>query len=205
MPQALWWDHNAYYHPWLLSQLPARMNRALDVGCGAGALARRLSERADQVDAIDISPGMIDRARAASAHARNIEWMVGDLLETDLSGRYDVVTAVSSLHHMPLRPALTRMADLLKPGGTLAVVGLYRHATPTDYALDVLALPANGVVGLARAARARAGKPYDEGMPVKDPTTSLADVNDAADELLPGVRIRRRLFWRYTLAWQRPG
>jgi ubiquinone/menaquinone biosynthesis C-methylase UbiE len=34
------WDHNAWYHRLLLRQVPARAERVLDVGCGAGTLAR---------------------------------------------------------------------------------------------------------------------------------------------------------------------
>jgi 2-polyprenyl-3-methyl-5-hydroxy-6-metoxy-1,4-benzoquinol methylase len=41
------WDHNSYYHERLLRALPARCGRVLDVGCGAGAFAARLAERAD--------------------------------------------------------------------------------------------------------------------------------------------------------------
>jgi hypothetical protein len=33
------WDHNSYYQPRLLRALPARCERVLDVGCGAGDFA----------------------------------------------------------------------------------------------------------------------------------------------------------------------
>jgi hypothetical protein len=42
---------------------------------------------------------------------------------------YDAMTAVSSLHHMPLQAALARLTGLLCPGGVLFVVGHYRPAT----------------------------------------------------------------------------
>jgi hypothetical protein len=42
-------------------------------------------------------------------------------------------------------------------------------------------------------------------MPVKwPPDTTLADIRDAATELLPGARVRRLLFFRYGLEWTRP-
>ncbi len=65
-PQATYWDHNAHYHEFLLQRLPARPGRALDVGCGTGAFARRLAQRAEAVDAVDVSPGMIAAVRAAT-------------------------------------------------------------------------------------------------------------------------------------------
>ncbi|RKT85338.1 Methyltransferase domain-containing protein [Saccharopolyspora antimicrobica] len=204
LPKALLWDHNAHYHSWLLRQLPPRSARVLDVGCGTGAFARELAERAEHVDAVDVSPEMIERASGASA--RNVSWLCGDVLDLSLdSSGYDAVTAISSLHHMPLRPALTRLADLLRPGGTLAVVGHYRKQTPTDFALDAVTLPANAAVGAYKAARGRAGKPHDEGMPVKDPANTLLEIRTAAAEILPGAVVQRRLFWRYTLLWRNTG
>jgi 2-polyprenyl-3-methyl-5-hydroxy-6-metoxy-1,4-benzoquinol methylase len=56
MPPRLRWDHNAHYHGELLRRLPASIDRALDVGCGAGEFARLLAARARNVDAVDASP-----------------------------------------------------------------------------------------------------------------------------------------------------
>lgn len=92
---------------------------------------------------------------------------------------YDAITAVSSLNHMPLQPALERLARLLRPGGVLVVVGHYRPVTATDRALELVSLPANAAVGAALALRGRAGKPDDNGMPVLTPLTTLADVRAA--------------------------
>jgi SAM-dependent methyltransferase len=203
LPQRFQWDHNAHYHRWLLGQLPDRAATALDIGCGDGALVRLLSDRVDQIDGIDVSADMIDRARAQSVS--NARWLVGDVLNPDVDlrrGGYDVVTAVSSLHHMPLREGLDRMTALVRPGGVLVVVGLYRQATLADRAMEVVTLPANAAVGVALAARGRAGKPHDECMPIQEATTTLAELRAAA-ESLPGASLRRRMFWRYSLVWRR--
>jgi SAM-dependent methyltransferase len=157
----------------------------------------------DQIDGIDVSADMIDRARAQSVS--NARWLVGDVLDPDVDlrrGGYDVVTAVSSLHHMPLREGLDRMTALVRPGGVLVVVGLYRQATLADRAMEVVTLPANAAVGVALAARGRAGKPHDECMPIQEATTTLAELRAAA-ESLPGASLRRRMFWRYSLVWRR--
>jgi SAM-dependent methyltransferase len=207
LPGFLLWDHNAHYHEWLIRRLPAGCERALDVGCGAGALARRLASQVRTVDAVDRSEVMIERARA-TAGGSGVRWLLGDLLDETLpleAGAYDVVTAVSSLHHMPLRPALARLRTLVRPGGVLAVVGLYRAADISDYLIDGLAVPANLLVGATRAARGRGGKPVNVDMPVVwPPETTLTEIRDAAAELLPGARIRRLLFFRYGMVWTRP-
>jgi hypothetical protein len=41
-------------------------------------------------------------------------------------------------------------------------------------------------------------------MPVRDATTTLAEIAAAARGPLPGAVIRRRLFFRYTLRWDKP-
>ena len=113
LPRKLWWSHNAYYHQWLLRHLPQSIGSALDVGCGKGDLARALANRTDQVDAVDASHTMIERASAIESE---VNWLPGDILDETLPLRangYDVVTAVSSLHHMPLTMGLNRLA---KPG-----------------------------------------------------------------------------------------
>jgi SAM-dependent methyltransferase len=205
LPRALWWDHNAYYHRWLLGKLPGRLDSALDVGCGAGGLAARLADRAGRVDAVDRSDAMIERAGTLAPG--RVNWLLGDLLNDTLPldpHGYDLVAAVSSLHHLPLRPALHRLAGLVRPGGLLAVIGMYRPVTAADRALDVLALPATAAMGAVLAAVGRAGKPYDVGMPVHDPSDTLAEIRAAAAECVPGAVLRRRLFWRYTLLWRRP-
>ena len=133
-------------------------------------------------------------------------WWAGDVLDPAVpltEGGYDAVVAVSSLHHMPLRPALTRLAGLLRPGGALVVVGHYR-ATPADLPLELLRLPANAAVGAVLALRGAAGKPDDEEMPVLPPTDTLADVRSVVREVLPGATLRRALFWRYLLTWRHP-
>lgn len=206
LPQALWWDHNAYYHRKLVRRLPARLDRALDVGCGHGVLAELVAARSNHVDAVDVSARMIERAKARPP--ANVRWLLGDVLGETLPldpGGYDLVTAVSSLHHLPLRPGLRRLAGLVRPGGVLAVIGLYRPATVSDRLIDACALPANAAMGVALAARGRAGKPHDADMPVKDPIDTYAEIVAAAAEFTPGALLRRRLFFRCSLLWRRPG
>jgi SAM-dependent methyltransferase len=189
----------------MLRQIPARADRVLDAGCGSGALAERLAARSAQVDAVDVSEVMIRRARRSGARG-NVRWLRGDLLDPGLSlapGGYDAVTVLSSVHHLPLRAGLARLAGLVRGGGVLVIVGLYRPATAADWVTQMLALPANGFVGAWLALRGRAGK-RDEDMPVGPAGTTLSELRSVTAEVLPGFKPRRRLFWRYSLVWRRP-
>ncbi len=47
------WNHNIHFHNYLLSQVPKKNNRVLDVGCGSGLLAWKIAKISDRVDAID--------------------------------------------------------------------------------------------------------------------------------------------------------
>jgi SAM-dependent methyltransferase len=216
LPATLHWDHNEHYHRWLLRQLPDSPGRVLDVGCGAGLLASRMAGRAGQVDGVDRSAAMIEQARFRYPPGARLHWIAGDLLDPRLPlapGGYDAVTALSSLHHLPLRAGLARLASLVRPGGVLAVVGLYRDATVADYAFEPVSVAANWAMGAAlrlrrheapsRAVLAEAA-PNHEHMPVLDAQDTLPDIRAAARELTPGAQIRRCAFWRYSLAWHRP-
>jgi hypothetical protein len=46
-----------------------------------------------------------------------------------------------------------------------------------------------------------AGQPV---MPVRVPAATLAEITAATRATLPGANVRRRLFFRYTLRWDKP-
>ena len=101
---------------WLVSVLP-HGGRALDLGCGAGCHAVLLAGRFTHVDAVDISLPMIEIARAKRSRP-NVAYRQADLLETTVSGDYDLVLSVMTLHHVPdLQAALAHIKRLLAPGG----------------------------------------------------------------------------------------
>lgn len=196
------WDHNAHYHRWILRRLPGRSARALDVGSGSGGLARLLASRADAVHGIDADPAIVDRARERTAPGVPVTFSVGDALEDVPSGPYDVITCVATLHHLPLSEALTYFRRHLAPGGTLIVVGLYRPRSRSDYLIDAVAIPSNIAMAWIKNKGRRAPRPVAMTAPTRPATTAFPDIVRDARRVLPGARLRRRLFWRYTLVWK---
>ncbi|NUP39748.1 MAG: class I SAM-dependent methyltransferase [Streptomyces sp.] len=194
-----YWNTNVARHPGILRAVPGGCRDALDVGCGDGLLARKLAGRARHVTGIDRSPDMIACARdAASGHPR-LTFVEGDFLTAELPGAgYDFVCSVTTVHHMDFEAALVRMRELLRPGGTLVVVGLAREASVTDRAAWIAAAP---IVRITKVLRHAHGP---EGMPVADPQMSYGQVRAAAGRLLPGVRYRRHVLRRYSLTWEKP-
>ncbi|SEM69643.1 class I SAM-dependent methyltransferase [Nonomuraea pusilla] len=187
------WNHNVHYHPLVLRALPERCESALDVGCGDGLLAAKLAARAGHVTGVDSSPEMIELARRRHP---GVEFVHGDFMSWP-HGRYDVVTSVATIHHMAFDAALSRMAAALRPGGTLVVLGVPR-TSPADLPYELLGVPYNRLMkALRREAQA-------DGMPARQPEMTWAEVRRRARRLLPGVRCRRHLLWRYSLVWCRP-
>jgi SAM-dependent methyltransferase len=150
--------------------------RALDVGCGTGALARQLAAEGARVVAIDVSPAAIHAAAheaKESGESPLPEFAVADLLSPSSlpAGPFEVVTCVLSLHESaePER-ALRAAAKLLHPRGrmVLAFEHPWRAAarpTPGPFA----SLPA--LLGALRAAGLRlvdAAEPEPPGAPMDE-------------------------------------
>lgn len=192
------WNHNIHYHGVVMNSVPSNCRRALEVGCGQGMLAQKLAGRCEEVIAMDVDPASLSQAKAANSSEARIAFVEGDVMTHPFSGgSFDFITAVATLHHLPLRPALSRFRDLLGAGGVLAVVGLYRAHALEDYALAAAALPMSWMFRcLYRHA--------DIGAPLQDPSETLREIRSACNALLPGAVFRRRLLFRYSLVWRKP-
>jgi ubiquinone/menaquinone biosynthesis C-methylase UbiE len=196
------WDHNSHYHGLLLKQLPSRVERALDVGCGHGAFASRLAGLAIHVDAVDVDVCALDEARRLCTNHSNLKFIQGDFVALNLpTAHYDVVTSIAALHHMALFQALEQMKRVLRPGGVLAVLGLYREATISDYVASAASVLARLVY---RVMHRHDISDSTKAPPEKAPTNTLKEIKVAANAVTPGARMRRHLLWRYSLIWEKP-
>ena len=98
-------------------ELPEPCSRVLEVGCGEGDLARRLTAPGRAVVGLDTSAEAVARARAAGVDARQVDW-----LELEDGEPVDAVLFVRSLHHMSdLDAAVAKAAARLRPGGRVIV------------------------------------------------------------------------------------
>ena len=93
--------------------------------------------------------------------------------------------------------ALTLFRERPAPGGTLVVVGLSRARGPVDHALGVVSTPLDLAMGLLKNGGRRAPRPAPPAP--RPPDMTFAAVAAEARRVLPGARLRRRLFWRCTL------
>ncbi|HEX6189387.1 MAG TPA: methyltransferase domain-containing protein [Pyrinomonadaceae bacterium] len=202
------WTHNNHYHSFLLRRVPAQCRKALEIGCGTGAFARRLAERAEHVTALDLSPEMIRVARSQSSDISNIRFQLADVNNWDFPKRhFDCIAAIATLHHTKLREVLSKAKVALTPGGVLLVLDLYEPFGLRDSLTNVVAVGVSGALRLLHNGRL---KPSPEVQAAweehgrHDSYLTVAEVKRLCAEVLPGARIRKHLFWRYSIVWQAP-
>ncbi|WP_055488228.1 bifunctional 2-polyprenyl-6-hydroxyphenol methylase/3-demethylubiquinol 3-O-methyltransferase UbiG [Streptomyces sp. WMMB 322] len=204
-------DHNDHYHRLLSRHVPRHGGRALDVGCGSGRFALRLTRLGMDVDAIDPSGEMIAQARALCPReegARSPRFRQADVTDLELPrNHYDFISCLASIHHVPFE-TVSALRAALAPGGVLVILGCYREKGRLDLLWSLAAVPVNAVARLAaraadrlRPASAPAGWARTD-PPVKQPGMTLSRIHSEAAVLLPGSRIRRLLFWRYLLVFR---
>ncbi|MGW3953870.1 class I SAM-dependent methyltransferase [Streptomyces sp. NPDC004752] len=116
----------------LRSWLPGRPADVLDLGCGTGSLALLAAERGHRVTGVDLSPAMVDLARAKTA-GREAVFLVGDAAAPPVGvRRFDAVLVRHLLWTLPgPGRALRRWSGLLRPGGRLVLVeGVWGTVSP---------------------------------------------------------------------------
>jgi ubiquinone/menaquinone biosynthesis C-methylase UbiE len=107
----------------------------LECGCGTGLILERVARFARSARAIDLSPGMLERARARGLDVREASVTAIPFAPES----FDVVCAFKVLAHVPqIGHALAEMARVTRPGGVviaefynpLSVRGIIKRMTP---------------------------------------------------------------------------
>jgi demethylmenaquinone methyltransferase/2-methoxy-6-polyprenyl-1,4-benzoquinol methylase len=169
---------------------------AIDVAAGTGKLAAALADRVGpfgRVVAVDLSPAMVGRGRAATRDIVQLEFSVGDAAALAFeTGRFDAATIAFALRVMPDRGAvLAELRRVVRPGGRVVCLEPVRPrprwwGRVYDGAVRRLAPLAVAAGGRGTAYRRLAG--------------SVHDATDAAAllELMRGaglVEVRHRGLW----------
>ena len=191
-----YWNHNTAYHPWLVDIATRHNGDVLDVGGGDGLLAQRMSPVSRSVTAIEPDPSAVQRASERLADHPGVAVVETDFERYQPNGqRFDLITFVASLHHMDLRPTLSRARDMLTPTGEIAVVGLSANKSIPDWLWAVACVPAV-LVGSRLHLETR-----DIGVVVTEAQDILSEIRRTVDEVLPGASVRRALYYRYLMRW----
>lgn len=201
------WNHNNHYHSFLLKQLPSKGSIVLDIGCGTGEFARLLAKRFELVVALDLSPNTIEIAKQRSQDYRNINYQVADILSWKFNlKQFDAIVSIATLHHLPVENLLPDLKAALKPGGKLVILDLLKYESIKDYVSDLIAVPLNQLFLLQNR---HIEQPLEAIEAMKehlrtDEFLTLSQVKQIYWNLLDKAKIRKHLFWRYSIVWQKP-
>lgn len=129
----------------LVAMLPERRRfaRALDIGCGAGLMARRLASRCDSILAVDISSVAIEYARQWNPSLDNVSFQQHDILRPDRddwTAAFDLIVVADTLYYLPgevlseagLKSLALRCGRMLSPGGLILVANQFFFAIDAD-------------------------------------------------------------------------
>lgn len=128
---ARWWDPNSEFKP-LHEINPLRMNyisnhinpaekTVLDIGCGGGILAESMAHHGAKVTAIDKAEASLAVARLhllESGLDIDYQNISAEELAEKEAGKYDIVTCLEMLEHVPDPASVVAACQrLVKPGG----------------------------------------------------------------------------------------
>jgi ubiquinone/menaquinone biosynthesis C-methylase UbiE len=196
------------HESWLLRNLPSSRTSVLEIGCGAGNLARRLAASFPRTVALDFSAEMIALARSRTPADAAVEYICADMFEhlRRNSDTFDCVVSSCVLHHVDLEAALTAMASVLRPGGRLLVLDVTRRRGLLQFPVRVLAW----LVSRARMAitfRGRIPRKLQEAWLEHGRHETYLTSKEArtiAAAVVPGSEVRDHLLWRYSIRWDKP-
>jgi ubiquinone/menaquinone biosynthesis C-methylase UbiE len=101
---------------------------AIDLACGPGTYTRPLAARVRHAIGADVTPAMVEKARAEAARdgISNIEFVCADIYALPFAdGAAGIVSCGYAFHHMTdVAGALAEMARVLQPGGRMAVTDI---------------------------------------------------------------------------------
>jgi len=110
----------------------------LDVACGTGNVVLECAQllKNAQFDAIDISEGMIEKARVNAKHLKlnNTCFFIEDVTKYKFSKQYDVITCSYALFFLPdAHRVLAKLNQQLNPHGLIIFTSFHKNAfTPTN-------------------------------------------------------------------------
>lgn len=145
-----WWDPDGEFKPlhdinplrlgFIKARAPLADKTALDVGCGGGVLAEALADHFATVTGIDMAAAPLEVARLhlieSGVEVEYVQSTAEDYADAH-PGRFDVVTCMEMLEHVP-DPASTiaACARLVRPGGHVFFSTLNR--TPKAWLMAVI-------------------------------------------------------------------
>ncbi|HEX2543220.1 MAG TPA: bifunctional 2-polyprenyl-6-hydroxyphenol methylase/3-demethylubiquinol 3-O-methyltransferase UbiG [Caldimonas sp.] len=138
-----WWDTESDFRPlhqinplrlaWIEGLCPLAGKQVVDVGCGGGILSDAMARRGGQVLGIDLATKALKVAQlhAIEASTPRVEYreIAVEALAAEMPGRFDAVTCMEMLEHVPdAASVVAACGRLVKPGGWVFFSTINRNA-----------------------------------------------------------------------------
>jgi 2-polyprenyl-6-hydroxyphenyl methylase/3-demethylubiquinone-9 3-methyltransferase len=145
-----WWDPESDFRPlhqinplrldWIDGLASLQGKRVLDVGCGGGILAEAMARRGADVLGIDLAskPLKVAQLHAIESAAPHIAYreVAVEALAEEMPERFDVVTCMEMLEHVPDPESAVRACGrLVGPGGWAFFSTIHRSAKAFAFAI----------------------------------------------------------------------
>src|SRR5690606_28304976 len=144
-----WWDRESEFKPlheinplrtnWIDEKSSLAGKEVLDVGCGGGILTEAMAQRGARVTGIDMGEAPLSVARLHQLESGvEVEYQqcTAEEMATLHPGRFDVVTCMEMLEHVPDPASVIRAcATLVKPGGHVFFSTINRNAKSFAFAI----------------------------------------------------------------------
>lgn len=144
-----WWDPKGNFRPlhdmnpvrldWIKTHTSIENRHVLDIGCGGGILSESLAKEKAVVTGIDLAANAIKTAHLHSIESGlSIRYLISSAeeLARNEEGKYDVVTCMELLEHVPDPfSVVTACSRLVKPGGMVFFSTLNRNAKSFCHAI----------------------------------------------------------------------
>jgi 2-polyprenyl-3-methyl-5-hydroxy-6-metoxy-1,4-benzoquinol methylase len=199
------WDHNRQYQNYLLKNIPPDCSYILDVGCGTGELTKKLVPYSAKIIGIDVSGNMINEAKKRNYDEKidYIKTSVEKYLE-ETEKRFDVIISIAALHHMNEEKILETMKGRLTQKGKIIILDLVKGSI-ADYAAAIISVPLSIILRLKNNGKLKVSKEQRdawEGHFHYDKYLTIKEVKSIARKKLGEAKIKKHLFWRYSIVYK---
>jgi SAM-dependent methyltransferase len=151
---------------------------------------------------------MIEVAKQRSSQFPNIDFQVVDVLHWDVPAeKFDAIDTIATLHHMPVEHLLPTLRAALKPGGKLVILDLLEHENLQDQLSDFVAVPLNWLFQMLKNRHIRQSAEAAAAMREHlrtDQYLTLLQAQRIYIGTLRRANVRKHLFWRYSVVWEKP-
>ena len=144
-----WWDPQSEFRPlhdinpmrldWIDQHANLNGKEVIDIGCGGGLLSEGMAALGAKVTGIDLGEKALSVAKLhlfESGHTINYRLVSAEAMADEMPGRFDIVTCMEMLEHVPDPASIVQAcAKLVKPGGQVFFSTLNR--TPKAWLLGV--------------------------------------------------------------------